>query len=201
MKFDKINFENLKVTPEFARLHAHICADGYLQKSTCRRPKKDLLKHPRKNVFRDVYAIRYVNMEVKLVEQFIKDVMKVFCRKVTKLRRHEYEVAGKWIYDIFKNSGALKSNNWFVPPAIMSSDDAVKKEWLKAFFDDEAYVTQKYKRIVLNIINENGLNQIQDLLEGFGIFSVINGPYKYKKYYSYHLSILRNSIKKYFSLI
>ena len=125
MDFKEINYRNLEITPEFARLHAHICADGYLQKSNCRRPKKDLLKHPRKNIFRDIYSIRYVNTERILVEQFIKDIAKVFCRKVTKLRRHEYEIAGKWIYNIFKNSGATKSNNWFIPQNIMSSNEVI----------------------------------------------------------------------------
>ncbi|MBW2976022.1 hypothetical protein KY347_01095 [Candidatus Woesearchaeota archaeon] len=201
MIFRRIGIRDLKATPEFARLHAHICADGYLKETCCRRSKKDLLKHPRKNIFRKDCSIRYVNTEKKLVGQFIKDIKKVFCRKVTKLRRNEYEVTAKWIYDIFKETGALKSNNWFIPSNITKSDKAVKKQWLRAFFDDEAYVTKKYKRIVLNIVNKEGLNQIQKLLAEFGINSVLNGPYRYKKYHSYHLTVCRDSIKKYFELI
>ena len=51
------------------------------------------------------------------------------------------------------------------------------------------------------MVNKNGLNQIQKLLDEFGIISGLTGPYKYKKYHSYHLSIYKNSIKKYFNLI
>lgn len=87
--------KNAKLALAFARIHAHISGDGYIEKTVSRRSKKELLSHPRKNIIRNRYYVRYVNMETTLVEQFIKDVKELFGRKVVKLRRYEYEVCGK----------------------------------------------------------------------------------------------------------
>ncbi len=111
------------------------------------------------------------------------------------------DFSAKWIYDIFSKKGALKSHNWFIPKDIFSAPQNITTEWLKAFFDDEAHVSINQKRIVLNVTNKSGLKQIQHMLKKLRIASKLNGPYYYKQYSSYHLSIYRDSIEKYAELI
>ncbi len=97
--------------------------------------------------------------------------------------------------------GAGKSKEWSIPNNIMQSSNNVKVAWLQGFFDDESHVSIKNKRIILNIVNQNGLKQIQTILHDLEIESNIRGPYFYKKFYSYHLSIYRNNIIRYANAI
>lgn len=194
--------KNIKITPEFARIHAHICGDGYIFKVKTNRSKKELRQHPRRNTIRNRFDVRYCNENKILLKQFIEDFKIAFNRTAVFIpNKNEVDVQAKWLYDIFKFFGAGKSNEWFIPNKIMLASKKVKTEWIKAFFDDEAHVSKTYKRIVLNIVNKKGLKQIQKLLKEFNIKSTLNGPYNYKKYYSYHLSIYRDSIKKYSNLM
>ena len=163
MRFDK---ELLK-TPEFARIHAHISGDGYILQTRSKRTEKEQKDHPRANIYRNRYHVRYVNMDPVLVNQFIWDVKKLFNRKVIAIRKYEYDVCGKWIYDLIREHGAIKSCQWFIPSIILNASKEIKKEWLKAFFDDEAGVGKSY--ISLKIINKNGIKQIQLLLKDFNI--------------------------------
>lgn len=200
--------DKIKITPELARIHAHICADGYIGKSRSRRSAKELLEHPRKNLIRNRYYIRYVNKDSTLVKQFIKDVEILFNRKVIKLRRHEYEVCGKWIYDILKSNGALKSDTWFIPDIILNSSKKVKRQWLRTIFDDEGWVGQS--NIGLSVANKKGIRQIISLLSEFGIetrytIRKMKNP-KHKTQHqillrkkdtiTYHFSIGFNSLRK-----
>lgn len=190
--------KNTELTPAFARIHAHISGDGYIQKTKSKRSKKELLEHPRINITRDRYYVRYVNMEKISVKQFIKDVKEVFNRKVVKLRKHEYEVCGKWIYNILKENGALKSDEWFIPHIIMNSNQIVKKEWLKAFFDDEGHVSRS--AIYLKIVNKKGIMQVKKLLEEFKIKTRLYKPIipQNPNYsISYRIGILGENIVKF----
>ena len=201
MNFKEINYKNIKITPEFARLHAHICADGYIYSGKSKRSQNELIAHPRRNLIRNRFYVRYVNMEETLKNQFEEDIMSVFGRKSQWLKKLEIGVCGKWIYEIFFNLGALKSHSWFIPKKIRKSRRKVRAEWLKAFFDDESYVSKKQKRIVLNMVNKNGLDQVQLMLGDFGIKSRLKGPYNYKKYSSYHLTIYKESLLNYWKFI
>jgi hypothetical protein len=156
-----------KKTLGFTRIHAHISGDGYTSVTRTRRSAKEQIDHPRKDQCRNRYYTRYVNVDQTLVEQFKKDVKSVFGRKVTTLRKHEYEVCGKWILDIMRENGALKSHTWFIPKTIMNAPKKIKKEWLKAFFDDEGWVGKCH--IGLAVVNEKGIKQIIVLLKEFGI--------------------------------
>ena len=190
------------LSPELARIVAHISGDGYAGTYAQRRGENELKVHPRNNKVRRKYYVRYVNTEPVLVKQFIDDVRIEFRRSVVKLRRHEYNLSGKRVYSLITYLGSGKSFDWFIPEKIMhSQDDKVKIEWLKAFFDDEAHVSVPQKRIVLNIFNKKGLEQIRALLLFFGIKSSLKGPYFCRKYFSYHLTIYRDSIQKYSDLI
>ena len=185
------------LTPELARIVAHICGDGYVLIYNKRRNEKELAIHPRINKIRKIYSIRYVNKEDALVKQFVHDVKKEFDRKVVSLKKHEHEVSGKRIYSLLTYLGAAKSFTWFISEHIINASDNIRIEWLKAFFDDESHVSLRNKRIVLNMVNKKGLEQVQALLKDFDIKSTLNGPYKCRQFFSYHLNIYRTSVREY----
>ena len=134
------------------------------------------------------------------IDEFKRDVNIAFNRNPS-IRKNRIEMKGaKWIVNKLNLIGK-NSYNWHIPKFITNSSKKVTCSWLRAFFDDEAHVSKSHKRIVLNIVNKNGLKQIQDLLNKLGILSTLHGPYKYKKFQSYHLNIYRDSLKKYTNLI
>lgn len=192
----------IKITPAFARLHAHICGDGSLFITKERRLESELRRHPRNDLVKRVYHMRYSNNSKRLLENVAKDLKTEFNKKATWFHtKNQVGVRGKWFYDMFKSLGAGKSKEWFIPMQISSAPKKIKTEWLKAFFDDEAHVSRIKKKIVLNIVNKEGLKQIQKLLSDLKIESTLGGPYKYKKYESYHLRIYRDYIKQYYGII
>ena len=202
MNSTKINFRNLRITPEFARLHAHICGDGYMATTRTKRSKRELEQHPRRNLIRNRFHVRYCNDNTILLKQFVKDFKRVFNRIAVLIpSKNEIDVQAKWLYLLFKDLGAGKSKEWSVPKEIMEASDKIKSQWLMAFFDDEAYVSKIRKKIVLNIVNLKGLKQIKKLLNDMSINSKLNGPYFYKKFYSYHLTIYKSSIQRYSDFI
>jgi len=58
--------------------------------------------------------------------------------------------------------------DWSVPKALLCDDDA-KREWLRAYFDSEAYVCRSYIRV--QSVNEPGICGVRKLLSHFGIQS------------------------------
>ncbi|MBI4147813.1 hypothetical protein HY490_00825 [Candidatus Woesearchaeota archaeon] len=146
----------MEVTPELARTVAHICGDGYLATATQRRSVRELLTHPRKNMIRQRWFVRYVNTDSALIQQFTRDVKHVFnIRVVNRHRKHEYEVSSKKIYYLIKGLGAGKSRDWFIAKEIQQGNPKIRAAWLQALFDDEAYVSTIQKRIVLNMVNHH----------------------------------------------
>ena len=202
MKYQEINYENFKITPEFARLHAHICGDGCMFKARTNRSKKELMQHPRKNTVRNRFHLSYCNTNKILIKSFIKDLKIVFDRVgVFVPSKNQVDVQAKWLYNLFKFFGAGKSKEWFIPNKIMFTSNEIKAQWLKAFFDDEAHISRLQKRIVLNIVNHKGLKQVQSLLNDLNIVSRLTGPYYCREFYSYHLTIYKNSLDKYYNFI
>lgn len=88
---------------------------------------------------------------------------------------HFYSVklSNKVIVEHLLNYGSFKSTKWNVP--MFNSNDE-KIEFLRAFYDSEAYVSKYTIRI--ESVNETGLLQIKHLLHQFGIDSRI---YQYKR--------------------
>ena len=64
--------------------------------------------------------------------------------------------------------GSFRSMEWRIPTQLLTSQD-VKREWLRAFYDSEAYVGPQ--TITVQSVNENGLRQVQELLREFEIES------------------------------
>ncbi len=71
----------MEVTPELARIHAHICGDGYTCISKEKRSPGTLVKHPRKKLERNIEILAYTNDCDTLIQEFVNDVKKEFGRK------------------------------------------------------------------------------------------------------------------------
>lgn len=84
--------------------------------------------------------------------------------------RLKHKAAGKELISLTAFNGL----EWHLPSQILSTIDT-KREWLRAFFDCEAYVGPR--TIVVNSVNETGLREVKQLLSEFGIAS---------RFYVYH---------------
>ena len=188
-----------KITPEMARIHAHICGDGCAYTKKEKYSKKQLLRHPRKNLYEKVWLIEYTNTCQELLEEFYEDILIAFNRKGQRVPKyHRISLhSTKWILEYLELIGK-NSYNWYIPKKIINSNEKVICAWLRAFFDDESTVSVSKKMIRIKSMNPAGLGQVQDLLARLTIYSKITGQNCDKSYY---LNIYRTDIKKYASLI
>ncbi len=70
--------------------------------------------------------------------------------------------------------GSYTGLSWTIPKDV--SNDLMA-EWIRGFFDCEAYVNMHNRQIQVKSINGNGLNDIRERLLLFGINSKVYGPY------------------------
>ncbi len=190
--------KNIILSKEEARLIAHISADGSIYTYNAKRSPSDLKNHKRKNIFRVIYGIDYYNTQKYLLEQFIKDVKKAYGIRAYKKNNDSVHFSGKWIFERAKKLGAGKSFDWFISDEILNAKKEISREWIKAFFDDEAHVELRNFTIVVNSVNKKGLKQIRILLKRFNIKKVsITGPYYTRKFPIYRLIILKEDVERY----
>ena len=181
-----------------ARIAAHVCGDGYLCLYKRKRSAAELLKHSRKNIYRNIFLIGYCNTESVLLRMFEIDVLKVYGLKTQFQKGNTLSFVAKWVFQRIQSFGGGSSRSWFVSKEVFKADKEIVVEWLKAFFDDEAHVDLLRKRIVVNSVNEVGLRQVQKLLKSVGVlYTKFYGPYFYKKCKFYRLTIFKDSIKDY----
>ncbi len=176
----------IQITPELARLVAHICADGYLYKYTQKRSKQEIKRHSRKKTWRNKWQTVYVNTTQALVSQFASDAKLALERKPV-ARDNEHVISGKWVYQLVQELGGGTSRDWSVAKPVLQGEEQIKTSWLRAFFDDEAYVDTQEDRITVTSVNETGIHQIQELLKTLGVRTSICGPYKYSGSQIFHL--------------
>ncbi len=171
MKIKKLknNFE--KLTKEKARIIAHLIGDGAHYKTG----------HD--------YVMKYEVKDEELLKQFSKDIKKVyglncswninpsgFTGKPIKMVR----LRSKLAYEDLSKYATYFSKDWTLKLEFLKSNKIVKKEFLKALFDDEGSVKSGYE-IALYSINKNGLLQIQEILKEFGVQTKINPGYGAKR--------------------
>lgn len=77
--------------------------------------------------------------------------------------------------DLMKYTATYFSKDWKLKPTLLNASKIIKREFLRAFSDDEGSVFRQGNkgRIHIFSINLIGLKQIQSLLLGFGIQSTI----------------------------
>ena len=161
------------MSPELARIHAHLCGDGSV--FIFRTKAKD------RNW---TGGVGYYNNNQRLLDAFRTDFSKLFRVKMKMRKNREVSIRSvKRAKEFIEKFGKFGSREWRIPEIIKNSDKSIKLEWLKAFFEDEAYHEKRYNRLKTKSINHNGLKDIKWLLDSIEIFSTLTGPNSDKTYY------------------
>ena len=138
------------------------------------------------------YNIKYEVIDDDLLIQFEKDLVDIYGLTPTKGlnpsgktgRLIPYvRLRSKLAYEDLLSFCNFYSDKWVVPNQIIESSEEIKKEFLKALFDDEGSIIigKKYFEIRLYSINFGGLKQVQNLIDEFGISSKIRSGYGSKR--------------------
>lgn len=164
-----------KLTKEKARIIAHLIGDG-----TCCKVKHD-------------YNIQYEVKDKESLVQFHEDLISVYGlipswgqnpSGITGQMIKRVRLRSKLAFEDLEKYASYYSKNWEIKQPILDSTIEIKKEFLKALFDDEGSIFKvKYSKILrLYSINLDGLKQIQDmLLKEFNIESKITPGYGLKR--------------------
>ena len=202
MKFEK-NYSKIKleITPEIARIHAHICGDGSFYKTTENRSPATLLNHKRRKIVRTEHVIEYYNEYLELRNEFKEDFKIAFNRIILSENKKIKVRGAKWIAEKLELT-QKNSYNWYIPEFIINSSDLIISYWFMAFFYDESYI--HHKAIYLAIVNEKVIMQIQDLLKRLEIDSILykpRTPNNPRHHTVYRIGILGPNVIKYYKLI
>jgi len=164
MRINGITSQPSKLTKSKARLIAHLKADGYVGRCGKRKTNYWIAlecgnKGELKKFERDILDIYGLRAKWALNESGKKPGTynwKVFIRS-------------KLAYEDLQRYGPYDSYSWKVPQEIKAANKAIKAEFIRAFFDDEATVLPKCRIIRLYSINLKGLTEILHMLREFGI--------------------------------
>ncbi|MDD5649945.1 MAG: LAGLIDADG family homing endonuclease [Candidatus Nanoarchaeia archaeon] len=182
----------MKITPELARIHSHICGDGCAYLRNGKRNLTSLKKHPRINLNYPHWIIEYCNTCEELIKEFIEDMKISYNRNCNYIYRSRVRYAGVLhIVDELELKGK-NSRSWYIPKFIMNASEKVIVNWLRAFFDDEATVAIRSIRI--KCMNKNGLIQVSKLLFKLNIYSKITGI---NIDGSWYLNVYKEDLQKY----
>ena len=174
MRIKKLKTGFEKLSKDKARIIAHCIGDGCVYKS----------KHD--------YNIKYEVIDSELLDMFEKDMLKVYGLKLTKVHNPSgktgklvpyIRLRSKLVYEDLMNYATFTSQNWKIKGKVLNSDIEIKKEFLKALFDDEGSIFRVHNRVVLRVysINLNGLKQIEKMLSEFDIFGKIYSGYGFRR--------------------
>lgn len=162
-----------EVSEELARVHAHLCGDG----SVCiyKTQAKD------RNF---IASIAYSNNNQRLLDKFREDFSKLFGVKMKMNEKVDVSVKSIKIFqELTERFGDFGSRKWRIHDSIKNANAIIKLEWLKAFFEDEAYDEKRHNRLRIKSMNLNGLEDAKEMLNSLGIFSNITGPNCDESYY------------------
>lgn len=189
----------MEVTPEIARIHAHICGDGYVYLSKEKRSPADLRVHKRIDIEKPTWVLAYCNTCEHLINEFRSDFIKTFNRHGSYIKK-KFELRLKGTKNIIKNLEleGKNSRTWCIPDFIIKSSPEIKANWIKAFFDDEACVDLKKKAILVETVNKEGMKQINDVLISLGIE---NKFYHIRSKNTWRIALYRDNVIKYGKLI
>lgn len=186
-----------KFTPSLARIHAHVCGDGNLFK----KREKDSYGYMgcyKPNRYRYRFGVEYTNMNQLLIKEFMRDSELTFGLKPY-YRQNCVRVKSRDVWLLMKELGAGKSREWFISPKIMNASKEIRKNWIHAFFDDEACFNAG-GRIRVRSVNRKGLTQLMKMLKAFTPCHITPK----KDYYpdrSVYLNINKNDAEEYFSKV
>ncbi len=163
-----------------ARIHAHICGDGHLYVEEGERGKR--------------YIVEYTNTHTELINEFICDAVSEYKASPTIIRHKGAFIArfkSKYAFNRLKQLGAGKSKEWRAPIQIFYAEDykttaSLIRNWLRAFFDDEAYIDVSTRRISVTSVNYCGLLDVKNMLTYLNIDCKV---YTIMKGYAYRLVV------------
>jgi len=160
------------LTPAKARIIARLKGDGAIFRSGTN------------------YIIKYEVKDKEQLKSFENDVKEVFGLNM-KWLKHRSGITGKlldlvWLrsklaFEDLNKFGKFRSENRNIPKEVFKSTREVKKEFIKAFFDDEGSVIIGNKEIRLYSTNKNGLQEMKNLLNEFNIKSKLRSGYGKKR--------------------
>jgi len=165
IKEPKKGFERL--TKDKARIVAHLIGDGAHYKT----------KHD--------YVMKYEVRDEELLKQFSDDLFKVYGLKTSKhINKSGYtnkpisfvRLRSKIAFEDLAGYATYFSKDWKIKEQILNADLPIKREFLRALYDDEGSVKSKYE-IALYSINKTGLEQIKEMLKEFNIDSHIRSGF------------------------
>ena len=185
------------ITPALARIHAHICGDGNLFRSK-EKDSYGYMGRYKPNSHRYRFGVGYTNMNTALIKDFMDDAKSVFNLKPYYWRNY-VKVKSRDVWLLLKNLGAGKSRDWFISPEIMNAGKEVKRNWIRAFFDDEACFNAG-GRIRVRSVNRDGLAQVMKMARVF-VPCHITPENGYYPDHSAYLNINKIDAPKYFSKI
>jgi intein/homing endonuclease len=164
-KKPKPGFEAL--TEEKARIIAHLIGDGAHFKTN----------HD--------YVMKYEVKDEQSLAQFHKDIISVYGLEPTRYQ-HASGKTGKPIpslrlrskiaFDDLHRFATFFSKDWKIKQPVLDADTEIKRQFLKALFDDEGSVKSK-REVALYSINLDGLLQVKEMLQSFGISSKIGSGF------------------------
>jgi len=156
---------SLEISPELARIHAHLCGDGFV--CIWRTKQKD------RNF---IAVVGYCNNNQILLDSFRRDFSKLFGVKMKMRKNKDVSIKSLRIFkELTSQFGEFGSRKWRISEQIKGADKRIKLEWMKSFFEDEAYHERRYNRLKTKSMNFLGLKDIKDILDSLGIFSSLTG--------------------------
>jgi len=184
---------NPRLSKEKIAINAYLCGDGWIK---IRKEKN------RKNAIH--YEIRIFQKNLELAKRIVRLFKKEF--NITPTIKEGkgcfyVQIKNKPVCLNLISLGNYGGLEWNIPKNL---NKEFLIEWIKCFFDCEAYVNHVSRTIQVKSINHDGLVNIQKALEVLGINSRVYGPYKQKskKHNDYSmLTILKNEVIKYKNLI
>ena len=164
-----------EISPELARVHAHLCGDGTVCKWKTKSPNSDRI---------NTAVTGYYNKNQKLLDKFREDFGKIFSVKMRMRKNVDVCIRSVRIYnELINRFGLFGSRQWRVHNSIKHSGKEIKLEWLKAFFEDEAYHEKRYNRLRIKSMGFLGLKDAKEMLDSMGIFCTLTGPNCDESYY------------------
>ena len=174
MRIKKLKSGFEKLTKEKARLIAHLIGDGCAFIS----------KHD--------YNMKYEVSDKESLESFENDMTQVYGLTLMKGSKPSgktgkpipfVRLRSKLAYEDLLKYASYFSRDWKIKRKLLNSSREIKREFLKAFIDDEGSIFKQQNKGILKLysINLEGLKQIQKMLLEFNITGKIYSGYGLKR--------------------
>lgn len=157
-----------KLSKEKIAIMAYICGDGYIA-------VRD------KGFHHDIYiALDDLYLAKKLAGLFLKEfnILPRIKKEKTKVKDgfgyYSVRVASKPACLHLLSIGQYGGLNWTIPSGLSKN---LLKEWIKCFFDCEAYVNYSKRQIQVKSVNGKGLGDLQSKLFRLKVQGKVYGPF------------------------